>query len=914
MGKTFFVDILREIKHSFGRFFAIFAIVLIGVAFFVGVTASSSDMKHSSDHYYDTYNMMDLRMVSTVGFTKDDIQTMRNVDGVAGLFATHTVDAVSSKDGVQRAIRVMTVPDANLATDNADYINQLRIKEGRLPNNPGECVVKYENTLATPVNIGDTITLSSGNDTDILDTLNIDRFEVVGIVYTPYYLSYDMGQTNVGSGKITNCIMIRDGEFKSSYYTEVFATVSKAKELDTYSDAYWQRIDEVSSRMKTALSHSYEDRLKDSLAAIQTAKQDKITEIKNQIHENVRSQLYSQYQAYYPGMDVTSMVEPLVDNVYQNTLKSYDFSSVDDYFKAQEDDCRKVLSGAKSYVLDRDAQYSFRDYKSSADRMKAIATVFPLFFIFVSALVCLTTMTRMVDEQRELIGTYKALGYGKGVIALKYILYAFIASILGGILGCIVGLKLFPTVIYNTWNILYEMPPITYANHTILSIIAIASMVLVTCVASFYASYNELVEVPSQLMRPKSPKKGKKILLEHIPVIWKHFSFSRKVTFRNIFRYKKRFVMTIIGIAGCTALLMAGFGIKDSISGLIKRQYSEIFKYDACITMADDVTGENRDAIISSVTENSAFNEVQTLYKFMTAAKNKDATTQGHGNESEDQKDITVNVVSDTNRLKDFVTFRSRINKIPYELNNDGVMISEKLANDLDVKQGDTITIEDANGNTAEVKVAHVIEMYVNHYIFMTKEYYQTIFGQEPQDNCIFAKLNETSDVLENELGNTYLNMKGISSIQFFTSNIDRFTTMIKSLNIITYVLIISAGLLAFVVLYNLSNVNVSERIREIATIKVLGFYDKEVAMYVYRENIIITIIGALVGLILGVILHAFIMKTVEMDYIMFGNEINASSYILSFALTFVFSAIVNGVMYIKLRKIPMVESLKSIE
>ncbi|MDD3240470.1 MAG: ABC transporter permease [Lachnospira sp.] len=905
MGRLNMKDLFREIKASFGRFFAIFAICLIGVAFFAGVTASSDDMKHSADQYYDRNNMMDIKLLSTVGFHENDIEAIRGIEGVDGVFAGHNMDAVTVVDHVQSTLKVMSLPDTNLDSSNTDYINQLRIKEGRLPQNNTECVVKYETTKGNLVEVGDTITLASDTSKPIEESLENPTLTVVGIVYTPYYLSYDMGTSTVGNGHIGFCVFVPNSAFLENYYTEVFATVEGAKKLNTYSDAYFKKVDRVIEDIKTMSRDKISSNIDSIKKEFEDEKVKRRQEADEQIRQNVIDQLTKQYQTFYPGLDVTDMIAPYIESAYNKAVASFDFTQVDEAVDQAMKETLEDSDQWKWYGLSRKEIYSFRDYESSANRMAAIATVFPLFFFFVAGLVCLTTMTRMVDEQRELIGTYKALGYGKFAIAYKYMMYALIASVSGGIIGCMIGLRLFPTVVYNTWNIVYEMPKISYDSHWGLSIIAIASMVLVTVLATLYACVHELSAMPSMLMRPKAPKKGKKILLEHLPFVWKRFSFTMKVTMRNLFRYKKRFVMTVVGIAGCTALLMAGFGIKDSISSLVTKQYQEILQYDMEMTFSGSADNEMKESLYQDLKQDSRINTYMTDYSY---------SSEVYSDASDESKTASISVVSDKEQYKQFVAFRKRRGNQSVPLDDQGVLISEKLSNDLHVKKGDVITLEDGTGAEYQVVVSGIIEMYVNHYVFMSDAYYEQITGKKVNPNRILGKMTDSSVEAENLTGEKYLAMDAVSSITFFTANIDKFNNMIKSLNIITYVLIVSAASLAFVVLYNLTNVNISERIREIATIKVLGFYDVEVGSYVYRENALITIIGSIAGIFLGVLLHGYIMKTVELDAVMFGNAIHWSSYVISLVLTMIFAAFVNLVMYKRLQRIPMVESLKSIE
>ncbi len=827
MSITLIKDLVREIKSSFGRFFAIFAICFIGVAFFAGVTAASRDMKYSADKYYKEYNLFDYRLISTIGFDKSDVDAVRDNDGVKGVYPSYSTDVLSKNGTTQSVFKLMSLPE-DTSDSNNDYINRIRLKEGRMPENSNECVLKYESIKNSELNIGDTLEFTR-DDGDINNVLSNTTYTVVGFVYTPYYLSYELGASTIGNGTVSCIAFVNESSFRSNYYSDIYVTIDGADGYDSYSDEYFDYIGE------------YENTFKD------------ISEV--QIHSKMLDT--SQYQWY---------------------------------------------------VLDRNSHYSFADYENCADRMTNIAKVFPVFFFFVAALVCLTTMTRMIDEQRGVIGTYKALGYSKAAIAVKYILYAMIASLLGGIMGAILGMHLFPYVIYNTWNIVYQMPAISYDNQINLAAASVLSICGITTLATFLACYKELFATPSLLMRPKAPKNGKKILLEHISFIWKHMSFTAKVTARNIFRYKKRFIMTVVGISGCTALLLAGFGIRDSVSGLVTNQYSEILSYDYSAEYKPGTNKEEKDNAIDVMTQGNYVSEYCTI-----SSEKAYAGTSEDVNENDD-KSVTFMCFDDISLSEKFIKLRLRSNKETVHVSNDGVCISEKLSNDLNVKKGDYIYVRNLNGDIGKVKIDNIIEMYVNHYVFISQEYYNTIFGYNAELNTIIGKINGDAKIAQDEISKQLLDTPCIDSIAFFTGSIDKFNDMISSLDIITYVLLVSSGLLAFVVLYNLTNVNISERLREIATIKVLGFYNNEVAEYVYRENIFITIIGALVGLLLGVVLHDFIMKVIEMDGVMFGNYRSILSYILSFVITIIFSLMVNAVMYRKLKKIPMVESLKSVE
>ncbi len=902
MRKAVFKDFIRNIKGSLGRFFAIMAIVAIGVAFFAGVTASSGDMKHSSDSYYDEYNMNDIRILSSIGFTSQDIEAVSKVSGVKAVYKTNTQDVLVDYDGRENVAHISGIP-VGKASDDDSYINQLRIKEGRLPQNDKECVVKYEDTRKS-MQVGDVISFKSGTEDDINDTFKDTEYTVVGIVYTPCYVSYDLGSSGIGNGHINYCIYVGDDEFKNNYYTECYAVIDGAKDMDTYSDEYKKLIDKYADDIKAISKERLDIRKQTVIDEYTRAKADKKEELLETIKKNVEDSITEQYQAYYPGMDVSSMIAPYVKTAYEKAVAQFDFDAVNAEYDKKMNETLADSDSWEWYVLTRESSYSFRDYESSANRMKAIATVFPLFFIIVAGLVCLTTMTRMVEEERGLIGTYKALGYGKATIALKYVIYAFLASLTGAVIGCAAGLRLFPYIIYESWNIIYQMPAIKYASHTILSVVAVASLILVTLIATLYSCYNELSEVPSALMRPKAPKNGKKILLEHT-FIWKHLSFTKKVTMRNIFLYKKRFFMTVIGIAGCGALITAGFGIKDSVQSIIDNQYGQIIHYDNILVFNKNADSDARNNLSDKISSDEYYKSSLMDYAYTAEVK-----IPG----SSDDYSTEITVVNDTSAYMDYVTFRTRRSKKTIELDDSGVIISEKLAKDLNVKEGDNVLIHDEDNKQATVKVSGVMEMYINNYIFMTSEYYSQGFGYTPDNNRILGILTSDGDDIQSVIGDRYLTDNNVKSLTFVKANITRFENMIQSLDLVTWVLIISAGMLAFVVLYNLTNVNISERIREIATIKVLGFYDREVGEYVYRENIILTLIGGVFGLLLGMALHAYIMTTIELDGVMFGTKINISSFLISYGITILFSLLINIFMYPSLKKIPMVESLKSVE
>lgn len=570
------------------------------------------------------------------------------------------------------------------------------------------------------------------------------------------------------------------------------------------------------------------------------------------------------------------------------------------------DEAREELAELKKpewYVLDRNMTESYVSYFQDADRVGAIAQVFPIIFFVVAALVSLTSMTRMVEEQRSQIGTLKALGYSKMQIASKYLLYAGIASIVGSIIGVFIGFDLLPRIIFSAYGIMYNMPDLVTKVYIEYAGVAIIVSVFCTCVATFIACIQTLKQVPATLMRPKAPKAGKRVFLEKINFIWKRFNFSQKVTARNILRYKKRFFMTIIGIGGCTALLVAGFGLKDSVTSMVPMQYEEVFNYNLQISYKDKTSQEDKKEFEESLHGKYGIEDFiemsQTAMKFEANGISKDGM---------------LIVPKDKDRMSEYINFRDRKSKEEYTLDNENVIISEKLANMLGVEEGDILDIKNSDNEIVQVKISNITENYIMHYVYMSPTLYSDIYNTSPKYNNLLVKSNEKSEEIQNLNIKEILKNDIISSANYTSGLRKAYEDTMSSLNSVVLVLIVSAGALAFVVLYNLSNINISERIRELATIKVLGFYDGEVSKYVYRENVILTILGIVIGLGMGYFLNMYLITTCEVDMVMFSRKLAWYSFVLASIVTVVFTVIVNIVTHFSLKKIDMIESLKSVE
>lgn len=1102
-------DFIRDILKSKGRFLSIVAIVALGVAFFTGVKSSPIVMKTSSDKYYDKYNLMDIRLISTLGLTDKDVDDIKNIEGVEGVYPTYSLDAISIYNSTEKVLKVHGL-DLNKLNDKKNYINQLKLIKGRLPQKSGECVLEIPKIKALNYPIGSEISLSSGKDDKLSKSLSKSKYKVVGYVETPYYLSQEKGNSSIGGGVIEGAIMIPESDFKMDTYTEMFLTVKSAKELDTYGDEYSNLVKTVTDKienMKNKLTtrrynevvKKAEDKIQKQEDKLSKAKKDfdkgkkeyeenklkseneikeaenKILDASEQIEDgkaqlknekkrafeqieegkiklaNAETDLKNGQKKYQTALkkfnsnkktaeseikkaesdleELSNQIDDLKngnkliekqlqneqlseverselenklnENLYilsvmqqkykdgtdklesskselllgekklketkatleasekkianeKTKLKSSEKLAEEKFKKAEEElsqrenqieeaklelkenkaklktelnkakkelqeaeekiaDGEEKIKDAKKqikkiekptlYILDRDSHQSFVEYEGCANSIDALAKIFPVFFFAVAALVCLTTMTRMVDEQRINIGTLKGLGYKTSQISKKYILYALIACLTGSILGLAIGFSVFPTVIFFAYGMMYSIENIVYV-FSIPIAIGITSLALIIITLSAYmACRKELKETPAILMRPKAPKSGKRILLERIPFIWNRFSFISKVTVRNIFRYKKRFLMTVLGIAGCTALILTGFGIKDSIEMILTGQYGTLFKYDMSLVIQSDMTDKQIYELRKNLSDIDEINKYE-FFSYENGDIKVNNTT----------KEITIVVPENLEKMDKFIHLQDRKTQNPIELNNKGIVLTEKIARDLGVKAGDEIELINSDDKKAKIKVSHITENYISHYAYISPENYIKLFEKDLDFNRLIGILNNPSVKIEDKLSKKLFDIETVDGITFNTASKETFHNTIKNLNYVVLIMIISAGALAFVVLYNLTNVNISERIREIATIKVLGFYDKEVSAYIYRENIILTIIGTVVGLGLGTILHKFIMVTVEIQSMMFGRVIDMSSYFIATVLTIVLSLFVNLAMFYKLRNVKMVESLKSVD
>lgn len=1004
-------DTFRELWRTRSRFIAIFAIIALGTGFFAGVKVTCPDMQLTADRYFEDYRLMDLRLVSTYGFNREDTEAVRSSAAVREMMPAYTLDAIVKTKNEDKVAKIHSIPGIKSNGSSNGFLNGYRVIEGRLPEKQGECAIEKGKLGGVDIKIGERITLDSGKEGEaITERLKNTEFEVVGYVETPFYMTFEKGTSSLGNGTVALYAAIPEEDFKMEVYTDIYLTLRSTKDISAFSESYEtsiadgrkkfeavaamreeQRFNEIQMTGKEKLEDSKKqlakgekeqreklaealEKLEKGEAGIQSGRLEltrqkseynrKITFAANEI-KKAEKQLQSGEEEYSSQLSLFEKNKELMppdqvaihEAVLKETRKKLDAGAAElekqkavyeksrgegagklqkaeqdidahekelkdgrNEYEEQKAASNKKLEAAKKeiaeagkkleeikkpqwYITDRNNNPGYSSYSEDTNRVDAVARIFPVFFFIVAAFVCLTTMTRMVEEQRTQIGTLKALGYGNLSIAGKYLIYAATASIAGSMAGLGVGLKLFPYVITNAYSMLYRLPPTIMPFRADYVFLITLGALACTSLAVYLACYKELTEQPSALMRPKAPKTGKRVLLERLPFIWSRLNFFSKVTVRNLFRYKKRLFMTLLGVAGCTALMLAGFGLRDAISSIVPKQYGEVFKFNAMIILDENTKARERTEVLDILRQDTNVQDTLNV-----RIKNYEAGYNG------DWQKVNLIVPGDQDRLKEFISVHKRKGKKPIELSGNGVVIGEKLAKTLDLHMGDKMTIKDGDFKSIEVTIDGINENYALHYVYMTSELYREKFGEEPVLNGVLVTMKEVSQESEDKISKKLVNKKAVLQMNFNRTNQQNFSDMVGNLNSIVFVMIISAGALAFVVLYNLTNINITERVREIASIKVLGFYDLEVSEYVFRENIILTLINVCIGLLGGIVLNRFVLETSEIDVVMFGREIYWYSFVMSALLTVAFAVLVNVVMHFRLKKISMIESLKSVE
>lgn len=1072
MKKSLWKNNFKEIIKTRRRFVSILIMAFLGVGFFSGLIATGPDMRDSLDHYADTYNLFDIDIISTLGLTEEDIEAINKIEEIENTYGSKTKDTIA-KIGENES--VCKVIEYNKNSNTPVVI------EGRLPENTKECLIDRNYSITGNISeyIGKTIIIENNElNTEDKSVFNEKELTIVGIAESPIYISSERGNTTIGNGTINFFIYVNEGIINLDYYTNIYSIVKGTKELNAYSQEYWDLVTPVISKIEEIKNIREEERYnhliedaKDKLEntqnefsekkeetdkeildaeekinnakneistsenklqtsenninaqekkakeqfeeaqkkisegekqiannkeQIETAKGEienrikeaneginKINEELNKSNNNLKELLIKKEELQNNNLD-TSYIDGLIlqtqtaietmnsqkvqiekeletaknkikdgqkeieraeeelnkqkntlDTTKKETMKKIsdgrseiekgkvelekakseiEVKEAEFLEKKQEantklEDAQRELDKARDqidkiekakwYIRDRKDNTGYTNIMDAIKTMTNIARLFPIIFYLVAILISLTSMTRMIEEERTEIGTLKALGYTDNQIILKYILYAFLACVIGGFLGMTAGFYLIPNIVWKIYSTIYQIPKF-YATYR-LDIGLVGLIIAFICIggATILVAVKELKNMPSVLMRPKAPKNGKKIWLEKVSFLWKKFNFSQKVTARNIFRYKKRAIMTIVGIAGCTGLMLTGFGLKDSVKDIPDSQFGEIFTYDMSISLSDDKSLNQ----VEDIAQNNK--NIESYSKICASAGKLRGTDINY--------ETTIFAIQSIEDFEKVCNLRDVNNHEKIQLSEDGIILTDKVAELLNVKQGDNVILIDGDNIEYSFKVTQIAENYVSNYVYMTKNFYENNV-KSYKTNMILLNTKELAKEEKDTISEEFLQIEDVASVVMIADAMKAINDMLNSLNYVVVILIVASALLAFVVLYNLANINIGERQREIATLKVLGFYDKEVDNYINKESIIFTVIGIFLGLIFGYFLTDMIIASVEIDKLRFMRNILPISYLYASIISAFFSIIVNGIIHFVLKKIDMIESLKSVE
>ena len=950
-------NLRRSIARSMGRYIAIALIIALGTAIFVGLRSTKMDMVATGQAYTEAQNMYDLRFLSTYGWEKEEVERAAQLEGVQDAEGVFYADLIarSEKKEDDLVYRFYTIPEA---------INRLVLLEGRMPEQPDECLADgFRNDGKI---LGSRVFISEENAQDGLEELKERAFTVVGLVSTPLYMDTNRGNTSVGSGSIANFYFVPEEAFDIEYYKELHVTIPGDHQI--YSQEYNDALEAAADLLKPELEAiagervdsiradaraEYEDGLADynqAEADYQKEKAEAITKLEDakkeleqsqqkldegeqeleagrqQLAEG-REQLQQQLALYGSIPQLQAMEQQLNDqeaqlNQAQEELeenKKKLTEGFDEWEQSQKDaqeefrNAEAELAEAKQelqdawqkicdiedaeiYALDRNTNVGYCSLDSNSDIVAGVSRVFPAFFLLVAALVCITTMTRMVEEERTQIGTLKALGYSKMAIVSKYLLYAGSSAVLGCVLGVILGSILFPVVLWQAYKIILVVTPnilIRFDWQMALSVTALYTLAMLA--VSWYCCHRALQEVPAELIRPKAPGAGKKLLLERIP-LWERVSFLNKVAIRNIFRYRQRLVMMLLGIGGCTALLMTGFGIRDSIERIVEVQFREVTQYDLEVHFRSAQTEQQQEAFRAAMEK-----DAQDILFFNQVSGSIQA--------SAGSRDIYI--LTATEQMADYLDFHRNGAPITPPGTNE-VLLTTGMADILDIEVGDQVVLRDPDMRELSVTVSGIYENHVYNYALVTPETVMEQWDEEPEKQTAYVILQEGRN--PDNAGAAASGLDTVANVMVCQQTADTVKGMMSALDLVVVVVVLCAGMLAVVVLYNLTNININERIREIATIKVLGFNARETGMYVFKENLVLSLLGVLVGIPLGKLLLQFVISQIKIELIWLKPLLTTPSLLASVLLTILAAIVVNCLFYSTLDRINMAEALKSVE
>lgn len=889
--KTYLKASLREIIYSKGRFIAIVLIILLGTLLYVGIKATGPILNHSASQFVDKQELSNLQIVSTGGLTKRDEEAAEIPD--AEVESGYQLFYADSKKN-----QVVKLYSYNKKSQQ----NQLIVKSGHLPKKENEIVLD-EKAKEEGYRLNQTYKI------DQPDQLKRKTFKIVGFVQSPMYISTEeRGLSNVGKGNVDFFAYLPESNFSSEIKSVIYVRFKNVQGKETYGSAYEQTMD----KNIAASEKLFKDRPEERAAEIRKEAQAELLPKKNEVADGL-AKLAEGQKEIDQAKDQLEQQQAMIGTESPQLAQAQ--TALENQQKELDNNREQLLSAQKkireneqaihdlktpSYTFDQRAENpGFQEYGDLSERIAAIANVFPVFFFFIAALITFTTMTRMVEENRREIGTLKALGYSRFEIAIKYIIYALSAAIIGIVLGSVIGTHTLPRLVFELSSDRYNFPGVEafYLSRPIVQ--ATIAFLFASLGAALLVLMRELHEKPAELLQPKAPKPGKRIFLERITPIWSRMSFNSKVSYRNLFRYKSRMIMAVIGIAGCAALMVAGVGLKDSLSSVGDKQFGPIIDYDAIVTLKDQ---PDRAAVEKIFTDKEKITSHLGMMNQTVELKQK-----GQANQK-----LTMMVPESRKAFDQYLHLKQQEKK--FTLPEEGAVITQKIAELFDLKKGDSLTVYDEDQQPFKIRIANISDNYLGNFLYLSKDYYQKVRGTSFAVNSYLLKSKKMSKSEEEDLSKTLLNSEQVTNTSFISTQIETQEHSMDNLDGIVWIFVVLSGLLAFIVLYNLTNINVSERLRELSTIKVLGFYDREVTSYIFRENFVFTILGILFGYGLGIILTKFILDQASMETITFPLVIRAGAYLLAGGLTILFSVIVMVATHFRLQHINMIDALKSNE
>ncbi|MDK8233626.1 ABC transporter permease [Aerococcus christensenii] len=896
MKKTLLKNARREIIKTWPRFLALLGIILLGIGFFVGIRAAAPDMLISAHRYYQTHHLQDLSVQSTFGLRQADRERIERVEGIDYL-PYKTVDRQS--EGTELLFHIF--PDFEQMPGN---FNKWWIKEGRLPQKEGEIAVdaKVVKEYGSTFQIGQKLSFNQMGvkDDPKAPQLKEDQFVIVGILYSPLYMDrLERGYTQIGNGHLNAFAVVYPEDLVGEYDSAFAIRVQAAQGEKAYSESYKEKIKASQSQLEEAFKDRGPEVLKETKRQAQEpldqAKQT-ICQAKEQLRQKEAFLSAAQEQLAIQGQEDTLKAALKEKDKAKEALNRQE-AQIDEKEKQLQ-----TLSEPKYFINDRSHLPGVKEYGQNADRIAAIAQVFPWLFFLVAILVSYTTMTRMVDEKRLQVGTLKALGYSQVDIAMEFFIYASTATCFGALVGGSIGNFLFPWIICKSYAMMYPLPEIVYGVYWKDVFLSLAIGLGTTIGPVFVTIHSLLLEKTAELMRPKAPKVGGHIWIEKCRFLWNKLSFLNKITLRNLFRYKGRNLMMVLGVMGCTALVITGLGIGDSISGLAYRQFNVVESYDGLVQYASDLQAEDVDQV------NTFIHQTKNVADVLPLRIETWHTPAGQIA----QQNVQLKVLDASSNYRDYYALSDSNNQSPLNLPKDGVLVTQKLAKLFDLKVGDELPLMNDKEEVVNLPIKGIVEAYIGHSCIMSKDYYQEKLGKEALANSAVIQLkqleafNQVAETLKSDN-----RIVGVGNTQTFQK---AFKDTLEALNTVTLILIVAAAVLDFIVLYSLTNINVSERLLELSTIKVLGAFSHEMTLYIFKELLIMTGIGIMLGLCGGLRLTVYILETVEIDTMIFPHRIHGISYLIATVLTFTFTEIVIGIMHIKLKQIDMVEALKGVE